>query len=114
MEISSYSFGHFGWSDLREKNDCRQLCHDVCEVATRFASFCGNRFQDVFDLHDSAMVQCVTVSLIDDEHASDLVQAVCVDSSSDYTCHGPCYESQEGRNEGNERSEGDDQGSAFG
>ena len=78
------------------------------------ASFCGNRFQDVFDLHDSAMIQCVTVSLIDDEHASDLVQAVCVDSSSDYTRHGPCYESQEGRNEGNERSEGDDQGSAFG
>ena len=36
VEIS-YSFGHFGSSDLREKKDCRKLCHDVCQVATRFA-----------------------------------------------------------------------------
>ena len=35
VEISSYSFGHFGWSDLREKKDCRKLFHDVaCEVST--------------------------------------------------------------------------------
>ena len=60
------------------------------------------------------MVQCVTVSLIDDEHAGDLVQAVCVDSSSDYTRHGPCYESQEGGIQGHEMSKGHDQLSAFG
>ena len=36
------------------------------------------------------------------------------DSSSDCTHHGPCNEGKEGGNEGHERSEGHDQGSAFG
>ena len=31
------SFGHSERSDLREKKDCRKLCHGVCEVATSFA-----------------------------------------------------------------------------
>ena len=51
------------------------------------------------------------------EHAGDLAQAVCVDSSSNYpTGHGPyeVNEGEEGGNEGHERSEGHDQGSAFG
>ena len=52
--------------------------------------------------------------MIHHEHAGDLAQAVCVDSSSDYTRHGPCNESKEGGNEGHERSEGHDQGSALG
>lgn len=48
----------------------------VSEVATRSAQSFGKKM---------TTIQCVSVSLIDDEHAGDLVQAVCVGSSSDYT-----------------------------
>ena len=78
---------------------------------TMKASVFGEKKQDVFT-HDLRWFNMYLV--IHHEHAGDLAQAVCVDSSSDYTRHGPCNESKEGGNEGHERSEGHDQGSALG